>query len=671
MRYPDRGDRRGRQAGAAAAARPQRPLHIRLALFLGAALGMAVLLVYPAASVATDPEYNGELVFCTSSIDIKCQPANLPILMEFGIASGGGVTTATGVAASAALNPSIVTGAGIVGLGTVLAGETIGPGALGIGGISNQVIKTDPGYSNGGREGFFPDRSICSGSWVGGWFLGYDSCNRVLEVGVELVGELHPVYGSANSAVITVDIRNMVDPFAGAVQFRRYCYDTGDDPSLTSSYSNTVTTLVNENGSLNSNWGGSGSAKWTSGQASMSFSCPPGDLVARVTTISQGLFPSESNSLWFGPMLPGAPVAGPDGITGTVTSTVTCRPTAGGSDYVVTETLSMTVASGHDMPIPDAQCAPGDIAVSGSVGWTPQGGTMVELVPETFAPTEVVELPNDYPDCFNGAVQGCKLELWKIGLGGSMESCGSVGQLCQGWAQHPDPASQYQCMYGPYPIHINACSAYRAPEVGILPNVDDEGDWLPPSAPIPNPLPNDTGTGTAPGGANFPVGELGPDGQPTNCWPTGWGVFNPFSWVFQPVMCAAQALFVPRQSVLLATATATQEAWSNSIIGHAEDQVDQILTGLPNVLDAGCLGPPVVFGTELEDFGMTGTWFPLNSCDEPMATVRTIAYWALPAFTAFGLAFALVRYVAAILGFVALGGTTVHTNNNSSSVRFQ
>lgn len=623
MKYPDRIDRGGRVSRPVVAV--ERPRHVRVMLAVLAILGAAFVVAYPAASAATDPQYADlELVFCTSSIDPKCQPQNLPILIEAGIISGGGTTATTASSAGGAAvvglsGGSFASNLGILGGATAVVGGAMVLGQLG---IQGQVLTTDPAFSTPGT----------TTSGVACW-SGDVQCVHIVGT-ISYLGQ--PVYctsWSPNSNSSTGRFTALWN--VGGVEYSK--------PFSLGSFPPPDLCPANGGGLLASSQGSPVTAGST--------------LVGIKSTTEVGWTPLvvEEESA---------------AISGTVWATVHCKDGAG-SWYTVDGMQEVSIPAGADMPVPDALCNVGDLAVGVGVTFEPSsGGGEVDVIPETFAPTEVVDLVEDYPDCFNGSVAGCRLELWKIGLGGQLESCGSIGQLCAGWAQLPDPSLSYKCFYGPYEISLNACSAYRAPHVGVLPNVDEGGDWLPYNAPVPDPLPNATATFPGSGTTTVPDGGLDEDGNPTNCWPTGWGVFNPFAWVYQPIMCAAQALFVPRTSVLIEVSTATQEAYGGSVIGFAFEAGDAIVEELPETIDASCAGPMVVFGAPLDELGISGSYFPLNSCDEPMSTFRTIAYWALPAFTAFGLLLALSRYVAAIIGFIGVG-TASPSNTDTKGVHFK
>lgn len=233
-----------------------------------------------------------------------------------------------------------------------------------------------------------------------------------------------------------------------------------------------------------------------------------------------------------------------EGIQGEMRSRVTCRDTDATVFEVETiQTVNVSPGTGFDLQ--GAKCPPGSIAIGGAVDWLPIGTeTWTPLVEPVTAPAPITEMPTKYPDCFRTGAAPCALELYRVAPDGTLESCGSVGQLCQGWGQETDYPTRYQCKYGKTVIHIDHCSAYRDPTIGILPNVKPDGSLVKPSDPAPNPLPNPVRT---------PEGELVklPDELDTpatqNCVPKGNDVFNPISWVMQPVQCALNWAFVPRQ----------------------------------------------------------------------------------------------------------------------------
>lgn len=252
------------------------------------------------------------------------------------------------------------------------------------------------------------------------------------------------------------------------------------------------------------------------------------------------------------------------------------------------------------------------------------------------------------PECMEGT---CLLDLTKDGVG----SCFQSPTQCVDWYTDPDKATKYSCLYGTHVVDLAECTVYAPtfqPGASTTGNVYGDPES---GAAVTNPTPT-------PGSD--------PDGSGQACWPSGWAVFNPLEWVYRPIVCAASWAFVPRQEVLVTVANRTSNAWNGTIVGQGIQMASGVGGVLPEGVTSDCSGPPVTFGPPLDDLGIEGTYYPLNSCDEPMSTVRTVAYWALPAFMAFGLLFALIRYIAAILGYVPLGGP-IGYHTKSTGVHFE
>jgi hypothetical protein len=292
-----------------------------------------------------------------------------------------------------------------------------------------------------------------------------------------------------------------------------------------------------------------------------------------------------------------------------MSGTVECTSATG--PRTVTFSFSVSITAGEDIAIPDVLCDADEVATGTEVEFAPStGGTPVEVIPPTSPDPIIGDLPVDYPDCFGPAVNSCRLELWKVGPGGDLEFCGSIGQLCLGWASTPGAETRYQCKYGHYVLPLDACSAYRDPTVGVLPNWDPAtSDWFPYNAPVPSPLPNDTGTGGLPG--------VDLDGEITysECWPSGWGALNPLAWVFQPVRCALEWAFVPRQSVMVTYGAEVTLALADTSVG----QVAAMVSGWD--VDPSLTGCKISFV-----HWDTGQVIDVvNACDGPMADLAALS----------------------------------------------
>lgn len=620
---------------------------IKRALVVGfAGLAIAGLLTAPAAGVSGD--FEAENVFCTSTIDPRCQLGNLPILIEAGVISGGGTTASTatvaGGTAVAALPIAPGPFAWLLGGATTVVGAEL---ALNQNGLTGARIKTDPNYASE------PGDAICDNIVPGGYFVSYaqllaapSTCSAMPLTNIsspyyarnQLVELTHSDPGSAlGKAYVDYTVQGW-EPLApdhgGRLNLNCRNTTTGDRYEHSVPIYSSGGSLLNSSGRLQCETAPTviDVVYWSSSNATGS-----GTLYGVVTDYTGTV---------------GAPAPGGNTIEGTIGGSVKCV----GPDGIIYDrgiNAPISVTAGQDVVIPDVKCNGGDLAVETELDWTPAGSeTPTSIVPPTAPLPQITELPTQYPDCFGAGALACKLTLWKLGTGGQLESCGSIGQLCLGWTAIPNPAQVYKCKYGPYDVDLNACSAYRNPEVGVLPNVDENGNWLPINTPPPNPLPNDTGTGTIPGG------DPNNDNQSSDCWPTGWGVLNPLSWVYQPIRCALEWAFVPRQSALTQTAVRVQTAWAGTSVMQGTMVATAVPAMLPQGANSDCRGPAVVFGSSLNEYGIGGTFYPLSACNEPWSTLASVSRIAIPILLAFVLFLAFTRYVAGVVGFGGLGSSS-------------
>lgn len=387
-------------------------------------------------------------------------------------------------------------------------------------------------------------------------------------------------------------------------------------------------------------------------------SCLPGEYVARVamTHTSPGGTTTSSPTLWqpwltatpaFGwhmAGLPASPVATVEGeASGTITVSVDCTDGDGGTQ-VITASSVVTVAAGEPFDLPETVCPVGWVAYGAGADWTPDGGAPQEILPrsEVDQPTrDMIELR---PDCFNGNSQ-CVLELKQL-VGEQLLSCGSIGQLCPDWASDPNAPNTYQCYYGGGLVDLNQCSAYRAPDVGILPNIDIHGNPIPYTAPVPVP---------SVGGVLHPVNPTASDPR-AECAskkpPSFWEGFSPH-WIYQGAVCAMVDVFVPRAGYLEAKGAEVAAAWRATPPGVVVDYVNGLTSELPN-LD-GCSGPHVAFTIDLGVIYVDVDEYPLSACEAPMSTVaslaRTLGAMAMVVTTGI----ALTRYVGGMINAPQMG----------------
>ncbi|MGO4587153.1 hypothetical protein AB4Z38_25230, partial [Arthrobacter sp. 2RAF6] len=169
---------------------------------------------------------------------------------------------------------------------------------------------------------------------------------------------------------------------------------------------------------------------------------------------------------------------------------------------------------------------------------------------------------------------GCKLEISIDG-----KPC-TIGNLeCEHWTQVDQADSTHtrvSCKHGPYAVALAVCAplegayypggrtATQANTDGD-PNTSDNTDFK--GSPLPNnPAPQTLpGTGTTTGTTPAPgdAGQTSPsaDSNSQECFPTGWGMFNPVEWVLKPLGCA----FIPKTSQQTALQTRMQNITNTAV----------------------------------------------------------------------------------------------------------
>lgn len=635
------------------------------------AAALAFLTVFAPSQFA--PEQAAQaLCYPPSTINPACQPQNIPILIDAGVISGGGATTTTGAtvggaAAGTGVTSLLVNGAagtaGFLGLWLWLTGQDGGDGkahgVAGINGVSGLKFDTDPLYVGGapagcittpGKPGFLAPYNPGSG-WP-------------------------PPTSSGNYT-----------PTAAASTMPRSCIMPADVTMFNSSGGNSQRMVVTLSAALNPTINtlvvssGATYAKWA-----LYYLCKVSGAVryAQIAINSSGSnFQSTGAAGWFNPCGNAAgteivalqhfdntgaqvtsilwnsataatnlPLAD-NNIRGQIRTTITCRPTGGGADITVVVPGSVNVIPGETVPVPDALCPYGYINVETEIDFKkPEETTWAPLIESAPTPDEIIELPVLYPDCFPPSTKVCEMTLWKITPTG-LEWCGQNGELCNGWAQQPGARENYECRYGDYTIEIDRCSAFRYPEIGKLPNWTPDGEPIPIEAPAPTDLPGqvvDPVTGTpVPIPSPLPGGGIS-TGQ---CFPTGWGVLNPVSWVVQPVQCALTWAFVPRQTVIESQVQSIQNSWNERIVGKVTT-VLLPLTAVPII--TGCNGVPVDIGIDWPVHWEVH-WRFGDACSGPLAVLATVVRTVFGGGIVIGGLYALSSYFGGMVGFRGFGKT--------------
>lgn len=281
-------------------------------------------------------------------------------------------------------------------------------------------------------------------------------------------------------------------------------------------------------------------------------------------------------------------------------------------------------------------------------GWSsvPTNDGSPVSVGSSEVPTAVQDWETAFPDCWDGS---CLLELRKV-IGGSMElDCFDAPDQCLNWstevAAQPDT---YRCYYGGQLVAITECNVYT--RVFDRDKVQQGTGYADPATGEKVTTSTGTAATTNPGASTQAMSSAVQDpSKSRDCFPNGWAAFNPFEWVLQPVKCALEWAFVPRESAFQSFQANLSGRFSSTSFGAVAGVVTAI--NVPGVGD-GCTGPPLSFKYgEIDE-----TWYPFSACDAPMAGVAaTIKLWLGFLITA-GAVFAIIRYVTAIIGFIPYGG---------------
>ena len=261
--------------------------------------------------------------------------------------------------------------------------------------------------------------------------------------------------------------------------------------------------------------------------------------------------------------------------------------------------------------------------------------------------TAVQDWMQTFPQCMDGS---CLLELRKD-MGGGLElDCFAAPDACLDWrTETANQTAVYRCYYANTLVDLAECNVYgrtfdrQAVQTGTAYSDPATGETVK----------TQTGTtvSTNPGAATVAMSSgVSDPSQSRQCWPTGWGVFNPFEWVYQPVKCALEWAFVPRESKLSEVRTALRLSVVNSQPAGVVQAVQAWGAAVPSV--SGCAGPTITLELPA-DVTYTGT--PISACSEPASTLAMVSRAAISiVFILFGL-FAITRYVGRVFGFTGFG----------------
>lgn len=238
------------------------------------------------------------------------------------------------------------------------------------------------------------------------------------------------------------------------------------------------------------------------------------------------------------------------------------------------------------------------------------------------------------------------LILYKVLPTGDLLPCLTNPADCSDWFEESfgedgDP-NNYRCEYGEEYVNLDECIVYRHSfkpgSIGTItdPETGETIDWG--QQPI-NSIDPSTGPGTG--------------ASPGTVCMAQWGlVANPIEWVLQPIKCALVWAFVPRTSVVESHVTGLGESVGD--IGSVQP-ILTLIDELPS--SSGCSGIPIT----LEFFGEEAHGNLLAACDGEAAAAATVVNGLLTLGLTTGAILALVRYAAAVFGFVGPGGAIEQT----------
>lgn len=416
-------------------------------------------------------------------------------------------------------------------------------------------------------------------------------------------------------------------------------------------------------------YGASGEQLTRQTTGSLYFQCP---------TVWPGADPSSTvwkDSGWTTVAAPIADVQILDSVTGKAESVfeadkaaefvTTVKCSDGSTRHAISESFQQGALG--ETPYPEAVqlngCRPVSVAVGAQpvgTGWTdpatnpwnpepapgaaPKPGTTT-VAPPAEVPQEVKDWMTNFPQCWDGS---CRLTLKKVTESTTEVDCFTVPAECVDWYEESaSNPTKYKCYYAGQLRALSDCFVYsRVFDKGKVQDGTGYGD--PATGGQPG---SDTGTKTNPGAALVAMRE--PVQNPTGdrqCWPTGWAAFNPFEWVFQPVRCALEWAFVPREAKLVQVTTSIKLAGMNAKPG----EFVQALAVWPDFLPSGaeCQGPRV---DVVMPFGASYSGYPASACAAPMSTAASVSQgFLLFVFGAAGF-FAITRYVGRIFGYEGFG----------------
>jgi hypothetical protein len=243
--------------------------------------------------------------------------------------------------------------------------------------------------------------------------------------------------------------------------------------------------------------------------------------------------------------------------------------------------------------------------------------------------------------CLTG---GCVLGIYSV-TGSPQTDCNANPDVagCADWFTDPTRSADWQCEYNGVVEDMSNCyvlSQFYKP--ASLTSGDLYADPLT-GAPEDgsSPVPGTVAPGTA----------VADPESSRACFPSGWGALNPVAWVLQPVTCALQWAFVPRQSVIKQDGKNFKKAVQASAVGAILGVISGMAT-FPITGD-GCEG----IKWEFQIYSLDKTVYLLAACPgDPLAATAGVVKTILTAVVITIGVLSSARYVASIFGYLGYGG---------------
>jgi len=322
-------------------------------------------------------------------------------------------------------------------------------------------------------------------------------------------------------------------------------------------------------------------------------------------------------------------------------------PEGGGTGAVLSDVSASFRETDESWPQVKCPTLPPELILGNVTIWQVNEATGVETqVQSTDTADSYRTTGTENPECLDGS---CILDL-QFKSGTKWKTCFDSPEECTGWWEHRTDTDQFRCLYGTEVVDYRECAAYKVTfedttsveTVYCIP-VDADGN----TCYSTDDTTTDTETGT---GGECTVG-CGSN-ESSECFPTGWAVFNPVGWVLQPVQCALRAAFIPSSTGVQQLEAKRDEVLGNTAFGSVATAVGTMASTF-NIAASGCKGPPFRYVA----FGVDETYYPMDACDEPMRGVAG----AVNGMLAFSIVTVTIlsglRYLAGTIGFIGWSNT--------------